>query len=179
MLIPGMRSARKMVKSPAGRLARKTIRPITKPVKTLAADIGRAADQLIVTPIQFRKDIKELKKLHKEYPKIFQRPEAQERLAAIGIDPATVENFMPNLVFTPNIGSSYINFGNDAFINVDFRQINKLKKLGYKTSPRNIYEHELGHHYKEKLVEKNILKILKIIIKQHKLISKTFLIGKR
>ena len=160
MLIPGMRSARKMVKSPAGRLARKTIRPITKPVKTLAADIGRAADQLIVTPIQFRKDIKELKKLHKEYPKIFQRPEAQERLAAIGIDPATVENFMPNLVFTPNIGSSYINFGNDAFINVDFRQINKLKKLGYKTSPRNIYEHELGHHLQRETGRKKYLKNL-------------------
>lgn len=143
MIVPGVKGVKKIMKSPAARLAKRKAAPYIKPVTTLATDVARAVDNAVITPIQFRKEIKELKELHKAYPETFKKPEVQERLKKLGINPEDIA--MPDLKFISGIGSEFQRYGK-PYINIDFRQDKALQKLGYKFSPRSTYEHELGHH---------------------------------
>jgi hypothetical protein len=129
----------------------------------LAKDIKSTADEFIVTPIQFRKEIAELRKLKKDYSSILNTEEGKRRLALLGIDPSKISDY--DLTFKPNVGSAF-GTGFDDFINkmnIDFRQVQKLKKKGHMVSPKSIFEHEFGHLLqKESYKQQGILKDLDI-----------------
>jgi len=102
--------------------------------------IVKNIDKKIVYPIQFRKEIAELKKLHAAAPERFNTGEAAERLKhVLGINPKDMDQ--PILTFDPE-GSYYSNLFNN--INIDLRQVKQLGKEST-LSPKGVYDHEYGH----------------------------------
>ena len=126
-------------------------------VKSTIRDVAQAVDQTLITPIKFRKDIKDIKNLYSQYPAKFQTEEGIRRLNELGIDPANMT--MPKLMFNPNEGSSYYALDKPV-INIDLRQIQDLKSKGYKLPPGTVLEHELGHHLQQEAYKKQYLKDL-------------------
>lgn len=114
--------------------------------KGLAKDVAKTLDRKIITPIQFYKQIKELKKVAAKQHEYFQKPEVVKKLEDIGASPIAIKTLQTpgqvNLKFIPNIGSHFDNTLNH--INIDMREL----KEGYDRfgiTPLQAYEHELGH----------------------------------
>jgi len=143
--------------------AKKILKAQKDKILKVAKDAKTAVDEFVVTPIQFRKEIAELKQLKNDYSSIFNTEEGKKRLGLLGIDPSKISDY--NLKFKPSAGSYYAT-GFDDFINemnIDFRQVQQLKKKGYMLSPKSIFEHEMGHLLqKESYKQKGILKDLDI-----------------
>ena len=108
-------------------------------------------DNTIVTPIQFKKQIKAIKELAKKQPEIFNNPDTQFKLEKLGIDPKLLQlnpEQFNNLSFRSGAGSAYYPWADH--INIDMRQLKNLKKQGYNISPEAAYQHELGHKIQQK-----------------------------
>jgi hypothetical protein len=118
-------------------------------IKTLSKDIRQSVDENLITPVQFRKEIKELKNLQNEYGTRLQTdPVLRERLQKVlNINPDQVS--LPNLTFKPNVGSFYQGLNDFDLINMDMRQLKRLNQEGYMLSPKSVYEHEFGHKFQK------------------------------
>jgi hypothetical protein len=161
LLKKGAKAALKVAKSasPHGSWTHvEAIKPRTKlekvidVTKSLAKDVAHNVDKKIVTPIQFRKDIKQIKNKAAKQHEYFQKPEVVKKLEDIGASPSAIKFLQrPNQVdlsFVPNIGSHYDTVFDH--INIDMRQAKKLsKKLGM--TPMQAYEHELGHKIQQNI----------------------------
>lgn len=96
-----------------------------------------------------------VKSLHAE----LNNPETIKRLTNAGINPDDFFENLKNTEFTSKpVGSSLLNFSpridKTHILNVDFKQLDKLKKEGYNLDMKSIVDHEIGHlmqsrkHYK-------------------------------
>jgi len=114
---------------------KKTLNQIDlKPLQNFVDDVA--------TPIRYRKDIKELKNQKIQSENFWKSEEGRKRLQSIGID---ADKTVPyDLTFNPNQGSYYYGPGNK--INIDFKELRKLKKDGLELSPKTVLGHEEGHY---------------------------------
>lgn len=120
--------------------------------KGLAKDLAHSVDKKVVTPIQFRKDIKQIKNKAAKQHEYFQKPEVVKKLQDIGASPTAIKALQTpgqvDVKFIPSIGSHY----DPTFdhINIDMRQIKNLgKRFGF--TPMQAYEHELGHQMQQRV----------------------------
>jgi hypothetical protein len=126
------------------------LKPYIKSIESKANSIISDIDNSLVTPIQFRKDIKAIKNLASKQHEVFKNPIVEHKLEELGIDPAGLQSphTHSNLSFQSGIGSAYYPWIDH--INIDMRQIKRLKKQGYNLSPEAVYQHELGHKIQQK-----------------------------
>jgi hypothetical protein len=115
-----------------------TLRDIHHAGKAIAKDI----DTHVIYPIQYKKEIKQIKDLHNNLRNTIGVDESGKRLQnTLGIDPNAID--YPSITTAP-MGSHYDSFLNN--VNMDLRQINRLKKeKELMLSAEAVHSHEMGH----------------------------------
>jgi|688.fasta_scaffold11368_2 hypothetical protein len=120
--------------------------------KELTTKLKNNLDNKLITPLQFRKEIKDLKEYSNKSAEFWKTPEGRRRLEDIGITP---DKMIPyNLTFRSGEKTKY--FSPTATVNIDFRELNNLKKQrGLDLTPRTALEHETGHHLQREYYRMN------------------------
>jgi hypothetical protein len=147
--IPGIPGA---IRNTEGRVKKVLGDEKTKLLKNALETTKNHYDNKFITPLQFKKQIKEIKDLAGKQHEYFQKPEVVEKLKHIGASQETIDILQRpgqiDVSFDSGSGSSY--YPGMDLINMDMRQVKRLAK-SHGLTPKQVYEHELGHKIQKQI----------------------------
>ncbi len=123
---------------------------VIESTKNLWNDIKRNVDDKVIYPIQYAKSIKNYKNYAKQQISDLNNMHTLDKLDDMGIDKTKFLEELKKVNFqSKNYPSSYsyneYAKNADHTVNVNFRQLEKLKKDGYPLNMEQVTDHELGH----------------------------------
>lgn len=125
--------------------------PLNKTINKLSNYIDNYIDETIVTPIKYKKQIKELKDLKKQSEAFWKSKEGKRRLTEIGIEPNKMKSY--KLRFNQNRKTSFISPENT--LNINFKELDELTKEGFDITPKVALSHEEGHYLQKEFYKQN------------------------
>lgn len=124
---------------------------IKNPLNKTINKLSNYIDETIVTPIKYKKQIKELKDLKKQSKAFWKSEEGKRRLVEIGIEPDKMKIY--KLRFNQNIPTSFYLLDNT--LNINFKQLDELLKEGFDITPKAALSHEEAHYLQKEFHKQN------------------------